>query len=211
MRGFTLLELLIAMLLFVVVVSLTYGAYNTTFKVMDGASARAQYGERARVTFDRIRDDLSSFYVGSDPTFTGITKSYGDYRGDQLTFSSTAHLSFTKDSLPVGRTTIRYRIVEEDGLLQLFRVDQVYYPDDSVDIDDLTGVLLCDDLKEFSLKYINSDGNSEDSWKIEDDSSDSESSYPLMVEVELVFQDEDKEDQLFSYSTLIALPQETAP
>lgn len=211
MRGFTLLELLIAMVLLAVVVSLTYGAYNTTFKVMDGASARAKYGERARVTFDRIRDDLSSFYRGSDPVFTGITKNYGDYRGDQLTFSSTAHLSFSKGSLVVGQTTIRYRIVQDDGLLQLFRVDQPYYPDDSIDIDDLTGMLLCDDLKEFSLKYIDSDDNSEDSWKIEDDGSDSDSTLPVMVEVHLVFQNEEKDDELISYSTRIALPQETEP
>ena len=63
--GFTLAELLIAILIFSFVVSMTYAAFSTTFRVIEEASSSSQYAERARVTLGRVAEDLESLYFAS--------------------------------------------------------------------------------------------------------------------------------------------------
>jgi len=201
MHGFTLVELLLAIVIFAVVVSLTYGAYNTTFKVIHNASTNSKYSERARITLERMTDDLLSFYMGKSTIFTGESQFFGEYRGDSLQFTSTAHLLFHKNQQPHGQTTITYTVEENDGILKLYRADVPNIP--GVEEDEEKGLLLCDGLKEVAISYLDSDGGETDSWSESDGSGGN--ALPAIVRVKIGFVDEEDPEQIIYYATAVAL------
>ena len=199
MRGFTLLEVLLAILIFSIVVTVTYGAYNMTFRVMNNATVNSDYAERARIALDRISDDLLSLYGGNSPRFLGESESFGEYRGDRLTFVSTAHLSFYKDEKPVGSTTIAYRVTEEDGQLSLYRIDTPYLPEVEEEMEIEDGLLLCDGLREVIFSYGGEDGELVEEWSYQ------QSKFPQIVAVRLGFMNEENTEETVYYGTKIAL------
>ncbi len=195
------MELLLAIVIFSVVVSLTYGAYSMTFKIINTASSNAKYGERARVALDRIGDDLASIYLGDKLVFVGDTGAYGSMRGDTLTFTSRAHLILYKDDIPAPWTMIRYYIEEDDGLLRLYRADVPYLPGRDDDIEQERGFILCDKLREAAFTYYGEDGSDADRWEIETGSSNAKDNLPAAVGVRLGFVSEKDEDDTIYYET----------
>lgn len=204
--GFTLAEMLIAIFIFSAVVGMTYGAYNMTFKVIKNANTNSKYGERARIAMDRITDDLESVFLGRDGVFQGETNTFGEYRGDNLTFTSTAHLVFHKAELPKGLTSLSYTVEEDEGqgTLRLYRSDVPLLP--GAVTQEEKGFLLCDELREFALYYGDEDGNESDAWSSSKSSFSSSSGLPATVRIKLGFVSEENEEETVYYSTSVALP-----
>jgi prepilin-type N-terminal cleavage/methylation domain-containing protein len=209
-RGFTLAELLIAIVIFSLVVSMTYAAFNTTFRVIEDASSNSKYAERARITLSRITEDLESLYIGEKVIFEGKENFYGEMRGDSLSFTSRAHLIFHKDAEPAGYATISYSVEEsadQEGL-RLFRRDLAYLPGQQDEEE--KGFLLCDGLQEVSFTYIDDNGAEQENWDAELRKENEEKEIPRAVQVKISFPDENKEGESMSVSTLIALLQTNA-
>ncbi len=206
MRGFTMMELLLAIVIFSVVVSLTYGAYSMTFKVINTASGNARYAERARVALDRIGDDLASIYSGDKLVFVGETEGAGNMRGDKLTFTSRAHLLLYKDDIPAPWTKIRYHVEEDNDRLRLYRADVPYLPGRDDDIEEERGFILCDGLREVAFTYYSENGNEADRWEVETGSSNAKDDLPVAVGVRLGFVSEKDEDDTIYYETRVFLP-----
>ena len=61
-RGFTLLEILMAISIFAIVVSLAYGSYRSTFRIIDQTESQTKIYNQARITMD-----LSLIHI-SEPT-----------------------------------------------------------------------------------------------------------------------------------------------
>lgn len=198
-RGFTLAELLIAIVIFSVVVAMVYGSYNMTFRVISNADAHSVYGERARITMERFVEDLESYHGGQGGSITGETESFGEYRGDAVRFTTRSHLIFHKSQLPVGYATVLYSVEEgEDGMLRLYRADIPHYPGTDID-DEEKGFLLCDGLREVAITYYDEDGNETDSW-------DEPQKAPFMVQLRIGFAHEEGETETIYFSTGVALP-----
>lgn len=213
-QGFTLAELLIAIVIFSVVISLTYAAYNTTFKVISNGDESSRYGERARVTLERFARDMDSFYQGSSAEFIGETSTFGRYRGDTLRFTSRAHLMFNKDDVPRGYALIVYTVAQDEDSedLRLYRADVPALPGADPDEEE-RGFLLCDGLREVIFTYIDRDGNETETWSAADrqGSGRNESALPAVAKLKIGFAaegSEDVEDSLIYYSTAVAIAQE---
>jgi prepilin-type N-terminal cleavage/methylation domain-containing protein len=203
--GFTLVELLIALVIFAAVISLTYGAYNTTFKVIGNASANSQYGERARITLERLVDDLESLYIGDNGVFIGESTVSGEFRQDSLRFTSRAHLVFTKNENPKGSALIAYTTASEDegDLIQLYRSDVPLLP--GVEAEEERGFLLCDGLREVAFTYIDKDGNESENWAYDGGTGGGTSELPAIVKIRIGFADEETEDGTLYYSSAAAI------
>ncbi len=204
--GFTLAELLIAMLIFSLVVSMTYAAFTATFRVIDRAGSASEYAERARITLERIVEDLESLHFGENGIFEGKETIYGELRGDSLSFTSRAHLLFHKEADPAGYATISYNVVEDEGNneLRLYRSDTPFLPGGREEEDG--GFLLCDELLEVAFTYIDENGDERDNWDSILEKENESVPFPTAVRVKIVFPHEEKEDGTLSLSTLVAIP-----
>ncbi len=206
-QGFTLAELLIAIAIFSVVIGMVYTSYNMTFRVISNADTHSIFGERARITLERFSADLASYHAGKGGFIKGETTSYGEFRGDTLSFSSRAHLLFTKDAQPKSFATIIYSVEEdeESGMLRLYRADIPFLPGAEI-AEDEKGFLLCDGLREVAFTYFDSDGEQADTWLGSEKTDDGRLVTPSMVQMKLGFASEQVEDEIVYFSTGVSLP-----
>ena len=106
-RAFTLLEVLIAMSIFAVVLSMLYMAYTGTFRNIEETESQADLYQMARIVLERMTEDLESVYMVSQkktsddeeevdqPTrFVGTMTETEGRRLDTLRFASKAHIFF---------------------------------------------------------------------------------------------------------------------
>lgn len=169
-QGFTLLELLIAIFIFSVVIGTVYGSYRTAFTNIQSSEQQARIEERARVILERVEIDLESAFAGEGGFLKGTREELGDMRGDELQFTSTAHLVLTRKGREAGVAVIGYSLEEdgETGQLSLFRSDIPFLPAAEEDgEEEVKGLLLGEDMLEFRLDYIDGDGGERDEWDSE--------------------------------------------
>ena len=70
-RGFTLVELLLAIFIFSIVVSTVYGSYRVTFSLVNRTERKLEIAGRAHVVLERITEDISSLVQTGVAGFTG--------------------------------------------------------------------------------------------------------------------------------------------
>ena len=203
--GFTLMEMLIAVFIFSAVISLVYGSYNMTFKVINNADDHSKYSERARVTLERFIADLESYYAGPSGIIKGETTNFGDFRGDGMEFTSTAHLVLNREQKPYGYATIVYTVEEDEDTerLNLYRADRPFIPGKTWEEDD-KGFLLCDGLREIAITYVDDGGDENETWEGTKKTPEGIVIPPAMVRIQIGFADD--EDTVIYYSTAVAIP-----
>lgn len=214
-KGFTLMELLLAIFIFSIVVSSVYGSYRATFAIVDGTESRLKISNSAAVVLERVSDDLTGIVAGSGGYFNGEQQDLLGSRGDKLTFVSTAHLVLTSNAVSPGWTMIEY-LVEEDeknGMLQLLRAETTLLPGlAAVDVEQEKHII-CQGLQEVRFSYLDENGTLADEWLSEGEVPSQESGQPVepvlprLVYIELKFADSmDSEDGTI-FKTAVALPQ----
>lgn len=212
-RGFTLVELLIAIFIFAIVVSAVYGSYRATFQIVHGSEYRLRIANSARVVLERVTEDLGSIVTGTGGVFSGETHAFSGKRGDSLSFVSNAHLVLSKTDTLSGPALISYQVEadEETGLLNLYRSDIVLLPGTETDSDDARKHLICRGLQEFQFTYLDQDGNETDDWQVEEIVSGGEgaatekSSFPSLVYIELKFAESVESDISTVFRTAVDL------
>jgi general secretion pathway protein J len=213
-RGFTLVELLIAIFIFAIVVSSVYGSYRATFHVIHGSESRLKIANSARIVMERVAEDLGSLVTGTGGALLGENHEYSGKRGDSLSFVSAARLVLSKSDLHSGPALVRYQVEPdaETGLLNLYRSDTVLLPGTEPDPDDAKKHLLCQGLQEFRFTYFDRNGNETEEWQVEEvpapgaDAVAEESPFPLLVAVEMKFADSVGSDGSTLFKTAVALP-----
>ncbi|PID71812.1 MAG: hypothetical protein CSB34_05335 [Desulfobulbus propionicus] len=177
--GFTLLEVMLAVAILAMISSMVGFGLSSSVAVMEATGDQKEIYRQARVTFERITEDLSSALSDEQAVFEGTPKEIDGVRADALRLHSLAHLSLSGgDDLP-GATAITY-IVEEDeeapGSLKLLRSDGllIYGKDEKAPV-----YALAEDLRSFALRYQNAEGQKSDTW--EQEGGDEEQARPIAL------------------------------
>lgn len=217
-RGFTLLEILIAIFMLALVASAVFGAFSGTFKVVNETEIQEEIYATARVALERISEDLASVCGGAlskgEQHQTGATRQQFLFKGedhrvddknaDTLRFLSSAHLSFKIGRQAEGPAEISYytEYREETGELTLYRSDTLDYLEGSED--GQGGLLLCEGLKWLDFIYYDKDGDAHDTWDTTQSSGMAQ--LPSRVEISVGFENALDPENPLQFMTGVALP-----
>lgn len=215
-KGFTLLEILIAMFIFAVVLTTIFTAYTGTFRIIDETESQADIYAMARTVLIRMQEDLESIHFkeagASKPeggslepaTFLGENKEIKGRDADTLRFLSRAHLIFDEEDENPGVAEISYHVSENEveDSLALYRSDRPELEEPQEE--GTGGLILCDGLFSVNITYHDADGEMHESW----DSSEDESKHklPVMVSILLEFVNIRNAEKPYKFMTRVALP-----
>lgn len=216
-RGFTLLEILIALSIFAIVISTIFASYTGTFRIINETESQADIYGMARIALERIQEDLESTYfffresedskqgtAGPSYQFVGEHTEIQGRSADTLSFVSRAHLVFSGEDEYSGAAAIAYyvRKTDEKESLSLYRSDTPYFlepPEQGTG-----GLILCDGLLSVSFTYYDADGVPYDNW--DSTSEEFKDRLPVMVSVLLEFMNKADPETPFKFMTGIAIP-----
>ena len=215
-KGFTLLEILIAMFIFGVVLTTIFTSYTGTFRIIDDTESQTDIYAMARTVLIRMQEDLESIHfneTGSSKsekssleraTFLGKKKEINGKDADTLRFLSRAHLIFDEEDENPGVAEISYYVSENEveDSLALYRTDR---PDlEGPQEEGTGGLILCDNLFSINITYHDADGEMHEAW----DSSEDEFKHklPVMVSILLEFVNIRNVEKPYKFMTRVALP-----
>lgn len=215
-KGFTLLEILIAMFIFAVVLSTIFTSYTGTFRIIEETEAQAEIYAMARVALSRMQEDLESVYfkqakkseTGEDSTnpvmFFGENKEIQERDADTLRFLSRAHLRLGEDEDKHELAEISYYVSQPDEgeALVLYRSDTPELSEPPAE--GTGGLVLCEGLFAVNITYYGDEEEPHENW----DSSDEEfeQGLPKRVSILLQFVNDVNPEAPHKFMTSFALP-----
>lgn len=206
-RGFTLVEILIAIFILGVVLTTIYAAYSGTLGVIKELDDESRIYKMARVTIDRIsRDVCASQRSGSVFVFQSEKKSIGRREFNTLFLWSAGHLVFEEDELSGQPASIAYFVKEEkDGSFSLWRSD-VAGPKPSTDKKNEGGVIICQNLRALNLKFYDAGGKDYDVWDTQSSIEQQKGKPPMLVQIELTMENMRDTEKPYKFTTKVFLP-----
>ena len=212
-RGFTLVELLLAVVILGLVVTTVLVSYNTVFSTTGELETISSLYEMARNCLKQMTVDLESIYISPPPIYkrpefdedpsdfrvVGLSKDSSGTGFAQLRFASRAHLPLENSTRRGIAEIVYYVQTREDGSQVLKRSDNLYpYPEFEEKGADPT---LCEHVKSLAFTFFDNEGSENDSWDSESDSFDYAT--PRAIGIELEIGDETRSH---SFKTLVKLP-----
>lgn len=211
-RGFTLVEILIAMVIFAITMLTLFSAFSAFVSSSDFVTSEISRSKRFRFGLGVMNDDLKQVFLvqypryvrpefDSDPDpyrFVGSLSDVDADRFSELTFTSTRHISFG----PFGRSgvaRITYYVHSHDGRTDLHRSDRL--PPFGDEKNPCTDPVLFRDIIGFKLSYAGDDGEETDTWDSESEGRDYR--FPVRVTIQVSARSGDSE---FTQETAILLP-----
>ena len=208
--GFTLLEILMAISIFAIVISLAYGSYRATFRIIDSTESQAEIYNKGRMVMDRLSSDLGSLYLGTNGFLQGKPQNIGNREADTIQLTSTAHLVLNRKEQPTGYATISYTVEEDPETkgLRLFRRDVAFRPVETEEPDTSKGLLLCDGLQEVRFLYHRNKQEKQDNWDSKEivKADTKARKLPDWIEINLLFIDPGAADKTISFTTAVTFP-----
>jgi len=203
-RGFTLLEILIAIAILALVVSSLYGAYSGTLDTTEMVESIRDVDQVARLALMQMVDDFKCLYYQkageedkeSPYSFGGVTEAEGE-GGAIVAFATTSRLDFgmTFPSQRINR--VSYIMEKQPDNEKLYRLVRKELP-----FADLSGgreeisVEIADGVESLSLTYFDKDGQQFSQWD-----SKTEGLLPRLVHIRLQMAGE--KSRLFATSVAI--------
>jgi general secretion pathway protein J len=165
-KGFTLIEILLAIFILGIVMSTVYASYTGTFRIIRETQEDAEIYGMARNALDRMVRDLQSAAPWRG-AFTFITKAntLGSREFLRLTFRAAAHVAFNDRDVPGGISVIEYRIeegTEKEGYV-LVRSDDPYR-DPGKEEPLPGGYLLSDRIEALTYRFYDEAGKEYETW-----------------------------------------------
>ena len=213
--GFTLLEILVAMAILGIVVSLVFGSFSAVFYNSDSITEDSDLIEMGNACLKRMELDLTSLHVQHYPRYkppgidddnpdsyriVGTEQMLGGQSYAKLRFASLAHLPLS--GLPgesIAEITYYVQRTEQDHYV-IRRADKTYpYPEQFEENE--KDPVMCENVKGFKIIYYDNDGDEHEEWNSESD--DADYSTPKSMGIELVVGTEERE---FHLKTEISLP-----
>jgi prepilin-type N-terminal cleavage/methylation domain-containing protein len=215
-KGFTLLEILIAIFILGTVLSTIFASYTGTFRVIQETEARTDVYAMARVALSRMQEDVESAYVypqkasdedlleTQEAQFVGEDKTVDGNDADSLRFLSTAQILLSEEDKHSGLTEIRYYVKESEETEGL-----VLYRSDTPELQekpepDTGGAVLCEGLSSVRFTYRDREGTEYDSWDSLGRQDDTR--LPAMVSILLEFRNRSQPDVPYRFMGGAAIP-----
>ena len=213
-RGFTLVEILIAVFILAVVVSLVMGSFSGIYEGADRINLGTDLHELGNACLNRMARDLKSMHVAAYPRYKppdidddpeiyhvkGEKRSTGGQTFGWLRFASMAHLPFNQQ-VHEGIAEIVYYVQqtpENDFVLR--RADKLYpYPEEFDEND--TDPIMCEHLRRFELVYYDAKGREYEEWDSESD--DTQFGTPRAIGIKL---EVGSEELSYAFQSRIAVP-----
>ena len=211
--GFTLLELIVALAIFAIVVSLIFRAYASTYSNIDRVQTEAEIYEMARTTMIRISEDLESIYMSKDSndpqenenteSFTGQKDFIEDRRADRIKFFSKSYIDINQSLIEGGDAKITYYpLQKEDESISFYRSDT---PDNFEWPEENTGGwIICEGLYSISFSYTDKNGEIYDEW--DESVINTGNKLPSIINIKLEFINRDDPEKPITFSTAVAIP-----
>ncbi|MEW6427688.1 MAG: prepilin-type N-terminal cleavage/methylation domain-containing protein [Thermodesulfobacteriota bacterium] len=218
-RGFTLLEVLVAMAIFAVVAALAYSSYAGIMTAINYTRTETGVYSQVAVALQRIREDLLSAMVldPADPEglrgrefFQGESTIDDDPLRTEVHFRTMARLGLDDGKQIRESGMVRYHVARNGttGLGSLIRRDQgAAGAGNSGAVD---GVL-CDGLQEARFRFFDDEGEGYRSWPPPNLAEDEKTGVPAAVEVTLLFAAERPDGEPMIFRSAVALPPATYP
>jgi len=200
--GFTLVEVLVAILIVSIVLSTIYASYSGTFKIAKSSEYAEKVYNMMRITADRMIQDIESLTPQKNSYELLLSASEVTSESGQLEFISSAGLSYT-DGRSTANARIRYYLTKEsegEGY-SLWRSD-------SASINTFKegrapkGFLLCNRLKSIKYTMFDQSGMQYDTWS----SVSRSGKVPASVLIRFEFLNENENNEPYKFMTRIAIP-----
>ncbi|MDY6855350.1 MAG: type II secretion system protein GspJ [Thermodesulfobacteriota bacterium] len=198
--GFTLLELLISITIILVIITMIYSSFASSSNTIRICSERIEIYQTARMTLERMTEDISCAIVPKDRGlddiqygFIGEDRELDGMPADTLCFISTSLLKFTQGFIGSGLCEIGYSI-ETDSETD----EYILYrrQDNTIDAEiDQGGIVneLAQQIRGIDLEYYDEKGTKWESWNFDD-----RGTLPSMVEITVSLEDENKKNIYFT-------------
>lgn len=175
-RGFTLLEIMIAIFIFAVVLTTIFASYNALFSGNETIEQGTASYEMAKNCLSRMMIDLESIHISLPPEYAPqtVADSHDLYRvvGEmvdiqgrefpKLRFTSLSHIAFGGKTQNGIAEIVYYVQIEGEDRYRLKRADNLHpYPSFEEKAGD---PVLCKDLKSLTVKYYDENGTEYDLW-----------------------------------------------
>jgi general secretion pathway protein J len=206
--GFTLIEIMIAILILGLVLSTVYAAYSSTMKIVHDIEYENHLYKMARTAMDRMIKDLSSLQLSSGSfDFRAEKKTLSNREFYSLSFWSAAHLVFGENEGEGSPAAISYYVVEDEGgnSFSLRRSD-LAGAKPSKDKDISGGFVVCQNVEALSLRFYDSTNRELESWDSSSFSGDQKGRAPVAVKIELGLVNLNDKDKPYKFMTKVFLP-----
>ena len=213
-RGFTLMEILVAIAILAIVVTTVLASFNSVFSTTEVLDESADIYEMAKNCLKRMSLDLESIHVAQRPIYkppefdqppdpyrfvATAVDAGGTGFAQNLRFTSRAHVGFEKIFRQGIAEVIYYVKAGDDGHLTLKRADNLYpYPEFEEKGSDPT---LCKYVKSLSFKFYDNDGIEFDIWDSDSDEFGYATPKAIAIKLELT-----NKTASHTFETTVALP-----
>ena len=214
-KGFTLVEILIAILILGIVLSTVYAAYSSTMKNVREIEYQNNLYKMTRTTIDRMIKDLSSLQQYTDsqqPSSASFDlraekQTLGNHEFYSLSFWSAAHLAFGENEGDGSPATISYYVEEDEGggSFSLRRAD-VAGGKPSKEKNISGGFVVCNNIDSFRLRFYDSANKELESWDSSSYSADQKGKPPVAVKIELALVNLNNKETPYRFMTKVYLP-----
>ncbi len=212
-KGFTLLEVLLAITVLGVVVAMLALSFSGTIKVVDATEQQEHLYHQAQTTLRRISEDLAACVADNTFAFSSQKIDVDGRRADTLAFASLAHLILNPEKQRQGVAIIRYQLqaeAENPRKLKLFRSDTLLFPGFGISREEPEDrpFLLADNLRSVRFTFSNQQGQKFDSWDeaIAADEHQGDPALPAAVYCTLQFWLDPDKEQVQTFSTEVLIP-----
>ena len=207
-RGFTLIEILIAIFILGLVLATVYASYSGILKTSHQMEEEGNIYKMARTSMDRMIKDLSSLQSSSgsfDFRAEKITLSNREFYS--LSFWSAAHLAFGENEGEGYPATISYYVQEDEGgdSFSLWRSD-IPGAKPSTEQNISGGFLVCQNVDSWSLRFYDPTGTELESWDTSLSSAEQKGKAPAAVKIELGLVNLNDKEKPYKFMTKVFLP-----
>ncbi|MBN2515382.1 MAG: prepilin-type N-terminal cleavage/methylation domain-containing protein [Deltaproteobacteria bacterium] len=207
-RGFTLVEILIAISILAIVLTTIYAAYTGTLRIVRDTEYGDDIYSMARVTLKRMTDDLESICTHKKSfKFFSFQNQFDDQKFTDISFLSSAHVSFD-DTPSTGNASIGYFIREgsDKETYVLIRRDERFRGEEGefTDTDRDKGYIICDHIQSVTYTFYDGKGNEYETWDSGSDTTRDKA--PTMVSIHLDLTNPDDRDNPYRFMTTVRIP-----
>lgn len=212
-KGFTLMEVLVAIAILAIVVTTILASFNSVFSTTEVLDESADIYEMAKSCMKRMMLDLESIHIEQRPIYkppeldqppdpyrlVATTNDIGGTGFAQIRFASRAHVSFEKSPKAGIAEIVYYVQAKEDGLPVLKRADNLYpYPAFEERSSD---PVLSKYVKSLAFKFYDKEGTEFDVWDSDSDEFGYATPSAIAIKLELA-----SKTASHTFETMVSLP-----